>query len=232
MLDRVNLGCGPNAPSGWLNVDGSWNARLSNHPYFRKALETVGVVSANQGAQWKVKPLVHDLTKPLPFPSNSISAIYGSHVLEHLYREDAQELLLECRRVLKPAGVIRLVVPDVHAIVRDYLERKNGNTIAAEKAAAADRLNERLGYRASTAPGGKFVFKLYAVWKDFHSHKWMYDGESLAHYVSLAGFQSVRRMEFRKSDIHGIEQVEVSDRVLGGAGVCIEAIKHTRNEES
>jgi ubiquinone/menaquinone biosynthesis C-methylase UbiE len=225
MLDRVNLGCGPNAPSGWLNVDGSWNARLSNHPYLRKALETIGVIGANQGAQWRVKPLVHDLTKPLPFPSNSVSAIYGSHVLEHLYREDGQELLLECKRVLKPGGLIRLVVPDVQAMVLDYLERKNGSSTAAERAAAADRLNERLGYRVSTAPDGNFIFKFYSIWKDFHSHKWMYDSESLAHYVSLAGFQSVQRMEFRKSDIHGIEEVEVAERVLGGAGVCIEAKK-------
>jgi ubiquinone/menaquinone biosynthesis C-methylase UbiE len=225
MLDRVNLGCGPNAPSGWLNVDGSWNARLSNHPYFRKALETVGVIDANQGAQWRVRPLVHDLTKPLPFPSDSVSAIYASHVLEHLYRRDAQMLLLECRRVLKPGGLIRLVVPDVQAMVRDYLQRKNGHSTAAERAAAADGLNERLGYRASTAPDGNFLFKFYSIWKDFHSHKWMYDGESLTHYVSLAGFQSVQRMEFLKSSIQGIEEVEAADRVLGGAGVCVEGKK-------
>jgi SAM-dependent methyltransferase len=225
MLDRVNLGCGPNAPTGWVNVDGSWNARLSNHPFLRKTLVAVGVISANQGAQWRVRPLVHDLTKPLPFESNSISAIYGSHVLEHLYREHAQRLLLECRRVLKPGGVIRLVVPDVHATVVDYLGQKNGDSIAAERVAAADRLNERLGYRAPTPPNGNFVFKFYALWKDFHSHKWMYDGDSLAHYVSLAGFHSVQKKEFRKSDIHGIEEVEAEDRVLGGAGVCIEAIK-------
>jgi len=102
---------------------------------------------------------------------------------------------------------------------------KNGKSTAAERVAAADRLNERLGYRASTAPEGNFVFKFYAIWKDFHSHKWMYDGESLAHYVSLAGFQSTQKREFRNSDIPGIDEVEAEDRVLGGAGVCIEGIK-------
>src|ERR1700758_4568619 len=30
-VERVNLGCGPNGPPGWLNVDGSWNAWLTNH---------------------------------------------------------------------------------------------------------------------------------------------------------------------------------------------------------
>src|SRR5205814_1495218 len=82
---RLNLGCGPSAPAGWLNVDGSWNAWLSNHPQLRKALQTVGVIHPNQGSEWKVRPLVHDLTKRLPFPENTFSAVYASHVLEHLY---------------------------------------------------------------------------------------------------------------------------------------------------
>jgi hypothetical protein len=67
MLDKVNLGCGPNAPDGWLNVDGSWNAWFSNHPYLRKALVAIGLIKPNLGAQWNVRPLVHDLTKPCHF---------------------------------------------------------------------------------------------------------------------------------------------------------------------
>jgi predicted SAM-dependent methyltransferase len=226
MLDKVNLGCGPNAPPGWLNVDGSWNAWFSNHPHLRKAFETVGVIGPNLGAHWNVRPLVHDLTKPLPFQTGTISAIYGSHVLEHLYQTDAKRLLVECERVLKPGGVIRLVVPDLHAMVVDYLGKKNGNSTSLERASAADHLNERLGYRSPAPPSGNFVLKFYAVWKDFHSHKWMYDSESLMRYLSLAGFGEVAEKEFRKSAIPGIEEVEDEGRVLDGAGVCVEAMKH------
>src|SRR5882724_900990 len=108
-LDRLNLGCGPNAPAGWLNVDGSWNAWLSNHVYLRKTLNAFGVISKiSPGAEWNVRPLVHDLTRPLPFKENSVSVIYGAHVLEHLYLADAQRLLGECHRVLRSGGVIRL----------------------------------------------------------------------------------------------------------------------------
>src|ERR1051326_2208138 len=116
-LDRVNLGCGPSAPLGWLNVDGSWNAWFTHHRHLRHSLELVGVINArNQGADWQVSPLVHDLSQPLPFAENSISAVYASHVLEHLYRSQAVALLSECKRVLKPGGVLRLVVPDLHAM--------------------------------------------------------------------------------------------------------------------
>jgi len=226
MTDRLNLGCGPSAPVGWVNVDGSWNAWFSNHRRFRKVLATLGLIPSNFGAQWKVRPLIHDLTKPLPFPANGMSAVYASHVLEHLYLVDAQKLLEECKRVLRPGGIIRLVVPDLHAMALDYLSKKEGRSpCALDNAAAADHLNERLAFRNPSPPAGNIVFKLYSLWKDFHSHKWMYDGESLARYLRLAGFQEVSRKEFRRSDIPGIEEVEEEDRVLGGAGVCVEAKK-------
>ncbi len=224
---KLNLGCGPNAPAGWLNVDGSWNAWFAHHPHLRKILETVGLINAtNQGAQWKVKPVVHDLRKPLPFKDNTFSAVYASHVLEHLYLVEARQLLAECRRVVKPGGVIRIVVPDLHSMVVDYLRGESGdNCPSPGKISAADQLNDKLGFRKPDPPGGSAVFKFYAIWKDFHSHKWMYDSESLIHYVELAGIREVSEKGFRASDIPGIEEVEDPERVLDGAGICIEGKK-------
>jgi SAM-dependent methyltransferase len=223
---RVNLGCGPDAPAGWTNVDGSLNAWFSHHPHLRKALVTVGLIGKGMGAKWKVKPLVHDLTKPLPFETGSISAIYGSHMLEHLFYADAQRLLSECNRVLRPGGVVRMVVPDLRSFAKDYLARSNGNHDSTGGAALpADLFNERLGYRTPTPPAGSFLFKFYAVWKDFHSHKWMYDSESLAQCLSRTGFVDVQERQFLDSEIPGIAEVEQADRVLNGAGVCVEAKK-------
>lgn len=222
---KLNLGCGPNAPAGWLNVDGSWNAWLSNHAYLSKALTTVGVISRNSpGAQWTVRPLVHDLTKPLPFKDSTVSVIYGAHVLEHLYRADAQKLLSECRRVLRTAGVIRLVVPDLRSMVTTYLKRKN-DSISLSERLAADDLNERLAFRSPAAPSGNAFFKFYSLWKDFHHHKWMYDSDSLIHYMENAGFVGVSEKGYLQSDIPGIEEVEEPGRVLEGAGICVEGKK-------
>jgi len=225
-MEKLNLGCGPNAPAGWLNVDGSWNAWFSNHRHLRKALEMTRLISPNQGAQWKVHPIVHDLRKPLPFRESSFSAIYASHVLEHLYLVEAQRVLSECKRILKPGGVLRLVVPDLHSVVLDYLKKKIGNNGAlSSELSAADHLNEKLRFRSPAPPEGNFLFKFYAISKDFHSHKWMYDSESLTRYVELAGFQNVLEKTFLKSEIQCIEEVEDPERVLGGAGICIEAKK-------
>jgi SAM-dependent methyltransferase len=226
-MDRLNLGCGPNAPANWVNVDGSWNAWLSNHIYLRKMLKAFGLISRNSPrAEWNVRPLVHDLTRPLPFKENSVAVIYGAHVLEHLYLADAQRLLGECLRVLRPGGVIRLVVPDLHSMVASYLNNKNGGSpSAADRVAAADKLNERLGFRSPAPPNGNFLFKFYSLWKDFHHHKWMYDSDSLIRYMDNAGFSSVREKAYLQSEIPGIEEVEESGRVLDGAGICVEGRK-------
>jgi len=42
------------------------------------------------------------------------------HLLEHLYHEEAKRLLQECPWLLKPAGILRLVVPNLEAIVAEY----------------------------------------------------------------------------------------------------------------
>lgn len=224
---RLNLGCGPNAPSSWLNVDGSWNAWFSHHENMRRALETLGFINtANRGAQWNVKPIVHDLGKPLPFRDNTFTAVYASHVLEHLYLVEAQQLLSECNRVAKPGGVVRIVVPDLNSMVREYVQGKNGGSDScSKKTSAADHLNERLGFRGAARPAGNPIFKFYAIWKDFHSHKWMYDSESLRCYMERAGLSAVRERGYLESEIPGIEGIEQAERVLDGAGICVEGKK-------
>jgi predicted SAM-dependent methyltransferase len=228
-VERLNLGCGPNPPSGWVNLDGSWNAWFFNHPHLRRVLVTVGLISGHE-TQWHVRPVVHDLKKPLPFKGNTFSCIYASHVLEHLYLVEGQSLLSECKRVLKPGGVLRLVVPDLHSMVVEYMQRRSdGTTAVCGDKSAADHLNERLGFRSAVPPKGKFLTKFYATWKDFHSHKWMYDSDSLVRYLKLAGFQQVSEKKFLSSEIPGIEEVEREERVLNGAGICIEGKKTERD---
>jgi len=225
-MDRLNLGCGPNAPSSWLNLDGSWNAWLYNHGGIRWALATLGVINRDQGSQWSVRPIIHDLRRPLPFREDTLSAVYASHILEHLYLVDARRLLTECRRVLKPNGVIRIIVPDLRFMVTEYLAKKNDSGRAlSEKIRAADYLNERLAFRKPAPPGGNLLLRFYETWKDLHSHYWMYDSDSLACYVEQAGFAEVAEKGFLQSAIQGIKEVEDPERILGGAGICIEAKK-------
>jgi len=193
-----------------------------------RAAEAVGVLPdwASE-TDWPPNILVHDLRKPLPFPDGFAAAIYGSHVLEHLYLDEGERLLLECHRVLRPGGLLRLVVPDLGAVVKEYLgERPYADS--EQKGAAlgrADRMNERLGLRDRHAASGNVAYRTYSALKDFHSHKWMYDVESLTTRFQAAGFTQVRELGYLESRIEGIEEVELRHRVVDECGICMEGSK-------
>jgi predicted SAM-dependent methyltransferase len=90
---RVNVGCGSNPTTGWINLD------VISHPdvYF-----------------W-------DCRSGLPFSDGAVAAIYSEHFFEHLDLEtEARPFLRECLRCLQPRGVLRIVVPDAGAYLRAY----------------------------------------------------------------------------------------------------------------
>ena len=98
----VNLGCGPIfvGDSSWVNLD------FESHSQY--------VTSA-------------DLLKPLPLASESANAVYSSHFIEHVPREHIGTVLAECQRILKPGGILRLVLPDFEEMCAAYLmHRQSG----------------------------------------------------------------------------------------------------------
>ena len=104
----LNLGCGNHFHKDWVNVD------------FYSAEASI---------------IAHNIRTPLPFSSENFDAVYHSHLLEHLPRSEARSFLQECLRVLRPGGVLRVVVPNLEQIAREYLrlleEAESGSEIAA-----------------------------------------------------------------------------------------------------
>jgi predicted SAM-dependent methyltransferase len=94
MLRKLNIGCGSTYHPDWVNLDVS------------PVLPDVQKVNINKG---------------LPFSTESVDVCYSSHVLEHLDTKGASSLIGECFRVLKHGGAVRLVLPDLEAIAREYL---------------------------------------------------------------------------------------------------------------
>lgn len=228
---RLNLGCGLMTPEAWVNVDGSWNARLAKHPIIRRTLSKIGLLSRDQlNVPWNSNVFIHDIRKGLPFPDESASAIYASHVLEHLYVEEAQQAIREAYRVLVPGGVIRVVVPDLSAIVQEYIDLSaRGQALQDSDLRPADQFNQKLLMRWPSPKASKSLYRVYGAWQDFHSHKWMYDLDSLTHLLRREGFVEVEGKSCHESRMEDIKSVEDPTRILHGAGVCVEGVRPQRS---
>jgi len=94
MKSYLNLGCGTRFHPAWTNIDFTSSAP--------------DVIS-------------HNLRQGIPFPDDSVRVVYHSHMLEHFARGEARSFLRECRRVLQPGGIIRVVVPDLECLAKTYL---------------------------------------------------------------------------------------------------------------
>ena len=140
---KLHLGCGDDYIQGLVNIDGN----------FRRRAE-----------------LWLDLRNNLPFRDDSATLIYSSHMLEHLYPEQALALLREARRVLAPAGVFRLAVPSF----------EHGLEIVSGRASSE-------WPRSFASPEDQAINYLFCDGQ----HKFAYCREILASMCEEAGFHNV-----------------------------------------
>lgn len=202
---RLNLGCGGQTPAGWVNVDYALGARLAKVPLFKSLNRRFGLFALD----WDDRIRLHDLRKPFPWPTGSVDIIYSSHTLEHLSRSEGDLFLAECARVLKSGGTIRIVVPDLAALVEQY--HLGG--------VPSDRFLEELGvlYHSdkSRLKGRLAPFIQFP-------HKCMYDHPTLLRLLDDKGFDVAARGSF-DSGIADIEAIELADRTE--SAVIVEGTK-------
>lgn len=94
-MELLNLGCGSHYHKDWINID---------------------FVSNNEHVK------THNLLNGIPINNDSIDVVYHSHLLEHFSKEDGFCFIQECYRVLKKDGIIRIAVPDLEIIAKEYLK--------------------------------------------------------------------------------------------------------------
>jgi predicted SAM-dependent methyltransferase len=107
---RLHLGCGPCYKEGWVNID---LAQLTP-----KSVQAW--IARKRAGERQRLDLMWDLSRGLPFPDNSVEAIFSEHVLEHFDYGAGLALIKECYRVLKPGGVLRTGVPDLERYIHSY----------------------------------------------------------------------------------------------------------------
>lgn len=152
-MKKLHLGCGTNYIKGWINID----------------LDS------------KVADKRLDLTKGLPYSSNTISYIYSEHFIEHLSYAEFKKLLFECYRVLAPGGIIRISTPDLRFVVDCYITNN------------LEGCKEHLWCPETAC---RMINDCFSRW----GHKYMYDREELALCLLEAGFSNTKLCEWKQSE--------------------------------
>jgi predicted SAM-dependent methyltransferase len=95
-MKYLNLGCGPKyvKSNDWVNAD--------MLPYGNEVIQC-------------------NFLNGIPFDSNKFELVYHSHVLEHFSKKDGENFIKECFRILNTGGVIRIAMPNLEEIAKQYL---------------------------------------------------------------------------------------------------------------
>lgn len=180
---RVNFGAGSCGIEGWRNTDFAYP----------------------EGDPNKI-----DITKPLPFEAASVDIIFAEMVCEHVTPQQAWTFLDECHRILKPGGLVRIVIPDFSLTWKlkdpDYA-RVNGGVTGA------------------------------STWKEHcrsilfcHGHQSLWNSALLKDVLEAIGFNDVRVHRAGESDRPELRELEQHHHSVGLACAysesgCVEGVK-------
>lgn len=237
----LNLGCGYQTSDRCTNIDWSVPIRLKGSRVGRRIAPMV-LDGERKRAYDAIAGdvLRHDLRKGIPFPDGSADAVYHSHLLEHLDRDAVPGFLAEVRRVLKPGGVHRIVVPDLETDARAYIASLDaalaGQRSATEHEEAVGVLIEQMVRReaywtAQKAPGRRRLENLLLgdARKRGETHQWMWDRFSLPAELEAAGFREPSVVTNTKSRIddwrgYGLDETPEGAEYKPGS-LYVEAVK-------
>lgn len=211
-LVRVNVGCGSSPTIGWHNFDNSLTVRLAMIPLLPTFLASIGTLDAQQrkfvravrttGISWAN-------AHSIPLPDSSADVVYSSHMIEHLEPVvEAPGFLREVSRVLKPDGVVRIVVPDLQARIERYLQTHD-----------ADEFVDSL--YMSERPLRGLLPRIRFLMTGFRNHRWMYDAASLMRLVETHGFCDARALNAGQTTIADPGTLNLRER--DGDSVYVEA---------
>lgn len=187
---KVNIGAGLSVADGWINVDSDLHALFSMLP--RIIVKTVYALSGVRQRYSQKEYLdllknhtfvLHNVEYGLPFPDESVDYLYSSHLLEHLFKDDAAKLLRQAYRVLKEGGRIRICVPDLEHAISLYEEGNKQKALS-------------------------FFFPESKSIDCVSRHKYMYDFDLLRSLLVEAGFNDIERCIYKQGKVPDINKLD------------------------
>lgn len=154
-----------------------------------------------------------DVTKGLPFGDNTVQAVFSEHFFEHINTADGTFFLRECRRVLRPGGVVRIATPDLDFVVDKY--QSNWEEVDTLRDFNLDWIQTRCEY----------INTAMREW----GHQWIYNEEELLRVGRYAGLRFHKRyFNLGESDFPYLRGLEYRK----GSRLICEFLKPVRNHDT
>ena len=177
-IKRLNWGCGGCGEPGWINSDIKSGPRVEH---------------------------CCDIRQGLPLQNDSIDYAVSVHALQEIPFADVVPVLGELRRVLKPRGVLRLVLPDLEKGIRAYQR--------------GDREYFLVPDEDAKCLSGKFVIQM--LWYGYS--RTLFTADFVSELLRNAGFERVGTCDFRQTNSAFARITELDSRPH--ESLFIEAVK-------
>ncbi len=173
-----------------VNIDASLNALISTYPDPMKI-----VLYYLSGSKKFVSKreycdilrngcfLHHNVSYGIPFPTKFVNYIYSSHLIEHLYRDEASQLLSEIHRVLRNGGITRICVPDLEYDIILYYKGLKEEALEYSFPPSYSRILGR--------------------------HHYMYDFELMGAALAEAGFRRRQNCAYQQGKVPDIDILDI-----------------------
>ena len=189
---KLHIGSGWRLLDGWLNTD----------------LELIPDV------------MQMDATQRFPFADGTFQYVYTEHMIEHVPYPQGTLMLRECHRVMRKGGVIRVITPDLAAIIGLY--RSGLSAIQKEYLSWFCQAFVPAEYPHNAASAINAMFRQWG-------HQFIYDEATLAEAMRAAGFRSVTRWLLGESDHSDLQnlgnQQRYPDGLLNFESLALEGCK-------
>ena len=187
---KVNFGSSLAVHKGWINIDIDFNLLIARLPE-----SLLKIYYRNSGAKnwWSEEEYIrklkdntfyhHRLEFGLPFHDNSVDVVYTSHTLEHLFKADAEMLVRESFRILRPGGLVRICLPDLQYAFELYTKGEK------EKALKYFFADSKSDYTSR--------------------HMYMYDYEMMKDILEKNKFVEINRCDYQQGKAPDLEHLDV-----------------------
>jgi predicted SAM-dependent methyltransferase len=154
-------------------------------------------------------------TKRLPFDDCTFDYIFCEHLIEHLKYLDGERLILECYRILKPGGKVRISTPDLRFLLELYSENKTD----LQKRYITWAVNSFL-------PEIGIYSEVFVINNFFRAwgHKFIYDYNTLCSLLNKSGFFNIKRYAPKDSDDKNLQGIECHGTHMTDEFNCLESI--------